>query len=74
MPFFLGDAEGNLLGFPVRETLPPDVNSAARVGGEVHPLPVGGPGGVGALRRRRTDRASRRAAVRRQSAGRAATN
>src|SRR5262245_42730939 len=44
--FFLTDAEGDLLGCPVRETLPPGVGPAAGIGGEIHPLPVRGPGGI----------------------------
>src|SRR5262249_47939475 len=67
---FLRDAGGNLFGCPIGETLPPDVKSVACVGGEIHPLPIRGPGGIRTATRRRADRFSRRAAVEwRESAG-----
>src|SRR5205814_699261 len=67
---FLRGARGDLLRPPVGKTLPPDVISVAGIGGDIHPLPIGRPGSVGTLRRRRTDGLSPRAAVEgRQPAG-----
>src|SRR6185436_1499261 len=41
---FLRGARSDLLGRSVGEALPPDVIPVSVIGGEVHPLPVGGPG------------------------------
>src|ERR1700682_2260251 len=49
-PFFLCRAGRHLLGDALRVMLPPDVIAVAGVGGEVHPLAIRGPGGVGTLR------------------------
>ena len=62
-PFFLGGAEGDLLGRSFGEALAPRVDPVASVGGEIHPLPVGGPGGIHTLRRRRADRLAKRATI-----------
>jgi hypothetical protein len=40
-PFFLDDAEGDLLGCPVRKTLPPYVHAVGRLGGEYIHFPSG---------------------------------
>src|SRR4030095_5420374 len=65
-PFFFGDAGRDLFGRSVGETLAPDVISVSCVGGKVHPLPVGRPRGIGALRRHWTNGLSRRTAVERR--------
>ena len=52
---FFRCSKGELLGNPIRKSLPPKVKPVPRIGGEVHPAPVGRPGRLGARRRDRSD-------------------
>src|SRR6185436_2136239 len=68
-PFLLSRATGgHLLGDALRVALTPDVIAIAGVGGEVHPLAIGGPCGVGTLRGLRAYRLPRVAGVERNHA------
>src|SRR5512146_1508472 len=66
--FFFGWPRGDLLRFTIREALPPDVEGAAGVGGEVHPGAVWAPGGFGAGSLQRANRPPAGASVERHQA------